>query len=213
MARICFNALSVNPVMTGIGQYAKSLLEALAGVGSGHDFTILGSAGHDALRDGFPESWRFHTVKGATPLWEQFQLPTKLELDGFDLYHSPLFMLPIVKVCKYVMTLHDVIPLTHPELVPETFRQLFERSVGPSLCAADTVVTTSEAAKRDIAGHLEVEASRICVARQCIGGAFRPWPREEVEPILKKHALEPGGYILYVGAIDPVPARSSSGNS
>jgi hypothetical protein len=30
MPHICINALSVNPAMTGIGQYAKSMLDALA---------------------------------------------------------------------------------------------------------------------------------------------------------------------------------------
>ncbi|MHC4504894.1 MAG: hypothetical protein ACYTFI_16445 [Planctomycetota bacterium] len=53
MPCICINALSVNPAMTGIGRYAKSLLDALAGAKarSDHGFTILGSAGHDMLRD------------------------------------------------------------------------------------------------------------------------------------------------------------------
>ena len=49
MPRICINALSVNPAMTGIGQYAKSLLDALAGA-KPHD--NRGLAGHGVLPRG-----------------------------------------------------------------------------------------------------------------------------------------------------------------
>ncbi|MHC4503431.1 MAG: hypothetical protein ACYTFI_09010 [Planctomycetota bacterium] len=85
MARICVNALSVNPAMTGIGQYAKSLLDALAGAKAhgDHGFTILGSAGHDMLRNGYPREWRLEVVKGAGPLWEQTALPTPAALRPF----------------------------------------------------------------------------------------------------------------------------------
>lgn len=205
MRRICINALSVNPAMTGIGQYAKSMLDALAGAKahSDHGFTILGSAGHDMLRNGYPREWRLEVVKGAGLLWEQTALPTMLEQDEVDIYHSPLFTVPIVKVCAYVMTLHDVIPLTHPELVPEAFRALFSRSVEPSLRASDVVITTSEAAKADIATHLDVAPERVRVVRQCVSGEFRPRPREEIEPVIARYGLKPGGYVLYAGAVDP----------
>ena len=56
-------------------------------------------------------------VEQTSPLAEY--LPGLLAEEDIDVYHTPLFVAPIVRACRCVVTLHDVIPLTHPDLVPE----------------------------------------------------------------------------------------------
>ena len=202
MARICLNACSVYPGMTGIGQYACSLVAALRSTSGGHEYVVLRSPGHDALGDGFPANWCLVDIKGAEPMWEQLQLPGLLDECEADLYHTALLTTPIVRVCKSIITLHDVIPLAHPDLVPSSFRDLFHRWIGPSLRACDRVVTTSNAAKAEIVAHLDVEAERVAVVHQCVGHRFRPRRPDELTSVLSRHGLEAGRYLLYVGAID-----------
>jgi glycosyltransferase involved in cell wall biosynthesis len=187
--------------MTGIGQYARSLVAALRDGADGHAMLLLQSPGCEALGDGLPSGWRVREV-AAEPLWDQLHLPGLLAEEGIDVYHTPLFVAPVVRACRCVVTLHDVIPLTHPDLVPEAFLRFFHRWVGPSLRACDRVVTTSESAKRDIVGRLEVAPERVAVVRQSVGESFQPRDAEALAPLLERHGLRAGGYLLAVGAID-----------
>lgn len=200
--RVAVDARPARPGSTGIGQFAGSLVEALAAYAREDRFLVLAGPDSSVPLD-LPANFTRRVVRENGPLWDQLQLPGELEVAGVDLYHSPLFMVPVACKAKRVITVHDCIPETHPELATPEFTAFWNRWIGPGLRAADHVLTVSEAAKVEIVERLDASYSNVSVVHQSVSGAFRPRRPEEVREVLAPYGLEPGSYIYYVGALDP----------
>ncbi|KQM68145.1 hypothetical protein ASE75_02590 [Sphingomonas sp. Leaf17] len=101
-----------------------------------------------------------------------------------------------IRLCGWrnVYTIHDAIPLMAPDLSPidpVRHRRLLTAIAG----AADGIVTVSAAARADIAATLNLDPGRVVDCGQA------------VSPVVAGRAgaagLEPGGYFLFCGSIEP----------
>lgn len=93
-----------------------------------------------------------------------------------------------------IYTVHDAIPITHPELSqidPVRHRRLLEVLTA----SAEHILTVSEAARRDIIAALDCDAGIIST---CLPGLV-------VEPVTAPlpGGLPSGGYLLSVGSVEP----------
>src|SRR5262245_21476695 len=116
--RIAIDLRSVHPGLTGMGRYDANLClsiertcgpNALIGITSSQAAEYLRSMTRVPL----------HVLTNHKSDAESVSLPDLLHEWGADLFHSPLFFLPSIKVCQYVCTIHDAIPLARPDLTPE----------------------------------------------------------------------------------------------
>lgn len=156
--------------MTGIGRYAENLYRSLK--------TVVGlEVGAIAMT--------------ASPPWDDLALPDLLRRKGADIFHSPLFVLPKVRACRTIATIHDVIPLARPDLCPTAFREFFSTHIGRAIESADHIVTVSEFSKADIVRHLGVDPERVSAIPEPVSPLFAPQGRREEER-----------YLLSVGAMD-----------
>jgi len=141
-------------------------------------------------------------IAGSGPFWRDLGLVDELERWGTEVYHSPLFVCPLVKACKYIVTLHDVIPLAAPEHCQPEFQRFFEQMAYPCLSLADRVVTVSEFSRRDILRHLSLPEEKVVVVPECAGAEFRPAREgESFERVLGQCGVE-RPFVLYVGSIE-----------
>jgi len=125
-----------------------------------------------------------------------FDLPKRFREDGVDLgifqYIAPPFMRT-----RSATVVHDILPITHPELFPARFRiprQLLFRN---SMSRADLVFTVSDFAAAEIRRTFPALASRVVVTPN--GPSF------PVEQLLSDRAIAPckfGQFILTVGRIE-----------
>ena len=172
--RIAINTLPAAPGATGIGAYAQALAHAAVRFSGRHSFAYLTGQGSAELplpdRDGL----RRLVVDSPSPLWEQLRLPSELASWGVDLYHSPLFTCPIVDEVPSVVTVHDIIPAVRPDLCTKQFLEFWRSRIGPSLRAAQWVVTTSDFSRQEAMNHLGIKADRIRTIYQGVGPQFRP---------------------------------------
>ncbi len=103
---------------------------------------------------------------------------------------------------RNVYTLHDLVPLRMPyTTLDRTARYL--KLARMLVRQADHIVTVSECSRRDILTLLDADPARVTNTFQAVEPAAAT-SREEAEALVARGAgLTPGGYLLFVGAIEP----------
>ncbi|MFC7691700.1 glycosyltransferase family 4 protein [Paeniroseomonas aquatica] len=125
--------------------------------------------------------------------------------------HPPQLMhwtypLPLRAVgARNIYTLHDLVPLRLPYTTLDNKRRYFRlnRRLGQR---ADHIVTVSEASRRDIISLLGVPEERVTNTYQAVDipRKFTEAPAQAVaDEVRGSFGLEPGGYWLFFGAIEP----------
>ena len=140
--------------------------------------------------------------------WESIALPQLLK--SFDpppdLFHATWnHGVPERLPFPSILSLHDLIPWRHPDLVPWPrpaflHRALYRESVRRSVRAAAAVITLSEASRRDIAAALPAAARKVEVIPCAVPRWFRAASAEETDATRARFG---GPYWLYVGGFDP----------
>ncbi|MGB3904523.1 MAG: glycosyltransferase family 1 protein [Anaerolineae bacterium] len=127
-----------------------------------------------------------------------------LVLDGVDVLHSSDVLLWRQPGALNVITIYDLTALLFPEYHTARNRELQERKLRFAQQEADVVIAISEATKRDVVTHLGIPAERVHVVYGGVDAAMRPVADSEVlARALAPMGLDPGGYILNVGTIEP----------
>jgi len=125
-------------------------------------------------------------------------------LDGLDVFHSSDVLLWRQPGALNVITMYDLSALLFPEYHTARNRELQERKHRFVQEGADVVLAISEATKRDVVTHLNVPAERVEVVYGGVGAAMRPIEDSEIlARALAPLGIDPGGYILHVGTIEP----------
>jgi glycosyltransferase involved in cell wall biosynthesis len=131
--------------------------------------------------------------------------------------------LPVrVAGCPNVATIHDLVPLRLPHMTLDN-KRYFYRLVRRLVTQADHIVTVSEYSRRDIISLFNVPESRISNTFQAVTIPPRALARSDAEvedEIINLFELEPGGYYLFIGALEPkknvsrlIDAYAASGSS
>jgi glycosyltransferase involved in cell wall biosynthesis len=201
--KVAVNALPAYAGAAGIGRYAANVAHSLIAYGDEAEVVLLARQGSEFEAMSLPRRVTLAFCRPTGPLWEQLQLPGILQEFGVDLYHSPLFTVPIARACKQLATVHDAIPERVPENVPEDFLALHRRYFGPCLRASDAVLTVSEYSKQDIEKLPALGEKPVHVAYQAISEQFN-LDRAQAErghTCRKLRTLQ--RYIIYIGSIEP----------
>ncbi len=136
--------------------------------------------------------------------WTNWCLPPLLHHQKIDVYHGVCnFELPIRKVCRYVVTIHDLVPHFFPELVPKKhllFFRLFMKRVAHT---ADVIITDSDHSKHDIIQYLKVPDEKIRVIYLGYQQQYhRIQEQYRISEILARYRIRQP-YLLFVGVIEP----------
>lgn len=138
----------------------------------------------------------------ANLLYNRLSITVNLKLEkSVDIWHAT-YPLPIqVKGAKKITTIHDLIPLVLPYTTLNN-KQKFYQLVKESIETSQIIITVSEHTKKDLIKIFNCPPDKICVT-------YQPLVLEQfdlninVAIYLRKYALEPKKYILFVGAIEP----------
>lgn len=188
-ARVLFDARPGGACSTGIGRYARTIAEVLIEGVEGVEAHLLGPGLELDLALASREE-------------EELVLPTILDHERIDVFHSPLFRIPAIKSCRTVVTVHDAIPLVHPELCEPGFKRLFDAEAAKAVARADAVVCPSESARGDLVRLMGVPAEKVHVVPECPAECFRPVDRAERVRVRDRYEL-PEDYVLAIGSLEP----------
>ena len=205
----------------GIGRYAHGLLGPLAEVAAerGGELVLLReSSAKLAAFAHAPETGGARppvaTVRVRRPRlpsrladWpEHLLLPVDLRRTRAQLLHAlSVYRTAIRPGLPSVMTMHDVIPLMWPDEYVRTglkYRMLYSAARRARLLLA-----VSEASRRDILDHLDVDPGRVICVHEAADERFVPTDPLDVRA---KLGLE-GPYVLYVGGLSSPDPRKNAG--
>jgi|GEM_PF-3471363 len=105
-----------------------------------------------------------------------------------------------------VLTVHDVIPLSHPHLVASSslVSRALKRTLQYSLASADKVICVSETSKQEMLKLFKVDERKLHVVYQpCRFSLMQEQPVSHDPAILQELGLGDEPYVLFLGAIEP----------
>lgn len=120
-----------------------------------------------------------------------------------DIYHSPNngFSIPIHKRSYCVMTVHDLIPISHSYFADQKYRDKFTSIFPGALKNCDRIIAVSQYIKDTLLNNFDIPESKIDVIYPGCPDMFYPMDREMSKAIVKNRYGIKGDYILYAGSI------------
>jgi glycosyltransferase involved in cell wall biosynthesis len=182
--RIAFDVSPLSHPLLGIGNYIRGSLGGLAEASAGRHEIVV------ELR-----TWPVPFSHAVRTAWSGLGHPVAERLLGeFDVLHFSDWMYPPQRGGVRATTIHDLVPIHHPEWTTARTRAMHGRKYRNASRSCDVVFVNSEYTGRDVAETLGVAPDRIRVAH--------PAPKELYRP--DGPAADLGApYVLTVATLEP----------
>lgn len=195
--------------MTGIGRYLLNILDELPHYDNTNSYFIFTNNKQNHLTSPFYSYITFNypliSSKLFTPFWLNNVLPNVIKKYNIDLWIGPNILVPLKKIdsAKMVSIVHDIMPLTHSQFFPLSYRIFLKRYLGRSLSNSDLVITISNTSKQEIVNYFNLSEDKIKVVYNTFSRKFRKLNEEELNQLQSKIKLNlPQKFLLYVGVLE-----------
>ena len=132
--------------------------------------------------------------------WQTFKLERNLKPEVF---HAPYILTPLRVPGKLVLTVHDIIPLSHPQYSTFLTRLFWKFTGRRAIWHCRKLIGVSDDAIKACARFFGTRAiRRSVVIHHGIDPIFHPQPPEAIAEIRRTHHL-PDKFLLYVGTDRP----------
>lgn len=202
----------------GYGRHTRSLVEALVRLDPETQYTLVADTAD--RRHPFPRgaevrmvdvdvpAVRAASADGRRSLVDAFRVSRALADPAFDLLLFPTIytFVPVVSRARKLVTIHDVIAETHPELAlpGRRARLLWRLKAGAGRRQADVVVTASEYSRRRLLARFALAPERVVTVGLAADPVFRPLPVARPTPRLRDAGLDDSvPLVVYVGGFGP----------
>jgi glycosyltransferase involved in cell wall biosynthesis len=215
--RVLLDVTAVTAPLSGIGRYALELARHLPGTEGVNSVSFLRG---DKVEESFDAgSVTIAASAGGVRQWLKPLLPYNLLLGPYrrhkaralarglrgysdHIYYSPNFSVPPVKGAS-VVTLHDLSVFHFPEFHPRDRVNYLKEQIAHSVERADRLVTDSEFVRRELLDLFGLSEDRVTAIPLGVDPAFRPHSPGELTAVMARYGLQPGGYLLSVGTVEP----------
>lgn len=189
---------------TGVARYVLSILERLTPAvidGRFRGVTVYTPRPLKTAGIQLPDSVSERVLASSAPmlLWDNLYVARKA---ADDVVFYPSFSRPFVARGATVVTTHEAIMKIIPQMFDRRARFIYAPLYGWSARAATLVITTSQAAKRDIAAAWDIDVAKIRVTPLAAAAAFCPLPESADRAALRVKMFGTDvPYFLFVGKI------------
>ena len=203
--RIGIDGLLLWGEYSGVEHTILNLISALARLG-GNDYTLFVDRNFSAgdlptvtlRRAPFSSRHRWRRF-----LWQQWAFPDAIARERLDLFHAPGYIMPLRCPVPAVITVHDVIALTHPRLCRRANRWHFRRYLPQSVARAARVIVPTQATRDELIRVTRLSADKIHVIPWGIEKRFfRTYNAASRERVCREYGL-PERFFLFVGNWEP----------
>ncbi|RAJ05223.1 glycosyltransferase involved in cell wall biosynthesis [Chitinophaga skermanii] len=194
---------------TGLGNYSRALIEALAKYYPQHEYLLFAPKHSQMFKEKDVPGTIFHGPQSAFErklkgLWRSRWMTKDLIRENVDVYNGLSHELPfgIHKTgIPSAVTMHDLIFERYPKQYNPIDVFTYRRKARYACNAADRVIAISEQTKEDLIQFYHVPSSKIDVVYQCCNPIFEAvWPAAAKASFRERYYL-PHQYFLYVGSI------------
>ncbi len=208
--RIGFDAKRALYNKSGLGNYSRNLLNALAEYYPSNDYFLYSPAIKNHIFGGAESKF---VLRSPTNLfgrvfkrvWRTRGITGMSSKDNISIFHGLSSELPLSirrSGMKSVVTVHDLIYVRFPGLYRVIDRQFYLRKTKYACEVADVVVAISEQTKTDLINFLGVSPDKIRVIYQGCNPEFsKAFSPDEKKAIRTKYGL-PDKFLLYIGTIE-----------
>ncbi|HVS62569.1 MAG TPA: glycosyltransferase family 1 protein [Thermoanaerobaculia bacterium] len=185
----------------GIGTYVRGLVRHLAALDRTTRYVLLVRPEDRGALQGLPANFtespepaRVYSVR------EAFTVASHLRRLHADLYHATHYTVPLWPPCPVVVTVHDVIHLRFPELLPSRRALHYARfMLRRATRRSRRVIAVSHATQDDLVEMVGADPARLRVIHNGVDEVFsQRLGREEISRRLAAHGVGPP-YLLFVG--------------
>jgi len=152
----------------------------------------------DKLKSVFGEAdnIRYIRLEGKNKIYRLlFEIPKIVRKYNIDYAHFQ-YVSPLIKNCKTIVTLHDILFLDYPQYFPWSYRLSKGIMFKISAKRSNLLCTVSHYSQKKICEHYKMDPSRICITPNAVSNDF--YMIREGKP-----TDCPEKYILYVSRIEP----------
>ena len=139
--------------------------------------------------------------------WRLDNLEPALELNDFDVFHSPFSSLPprqLTGSLPRVLTIYDLIFIKHPEFMSKEINRFLQNIFDSIDFERDWFTSISEFTKDEFCEYTGVSPDRVFVTPLAAGEHFRPISDQTcINDARKRYGVPEGDYILSLAAIQP----------
>ncbi|HET8736012.1 MAG TPA: glycosyltransferase family 1 protein [Pricia sp.] len=207
--KIGFDAKRIFHNSTGLGNYGRDAIRILHRYTPIEKFVLYNTTPSNVDRlDVFPKMYIKYPKgwfwKKFSPLWRLGPVSKQIIRDNVDIYHGLTGELPIgleKNNIATVVTMHDLIFLTHPHFYSFVDRKIYTHKFKYAAKHADKIIAISEQTKRDAEQYLNADPKKITVVYQGCNDAFKKeYDGDIKQKVRKKYGL-PQEFVLNVGTL------------
>lgn len=205
--KIAIDALSAKSPYHGMGIYVSNLLRYIIHKEVLHNY-VLYCKSTNFLDQEIINNYRLVIKKIPLPrsvrvIWELSLLASSLKQEKVDIFWGPCNFLPPTKVCKYIVTLHDLSPYTFAKSYPLVRRLYYQYLILNAIRQGDYIITVSQSTKQDLMKLFSVPEKKIKVIYNGVDKIFQPINSvDRLNQIKEKYRL-PEKFIFTVGVMEP----------
>lgn len=204
--RAAYNAILLGNYFSGVEVTISTLAEKLSHE-LANDFHIFLNK---HIQDKFPfHNVNLHPVKIPSKcritriLWEHFQLPKEVKKAECDLLHCPGYIAPYKIDCPTVVTVHDIISLTRPNLCKLSNHLYYRLLLGRSVRQAAQVIVPSKIVKKGLLKLFDIDPEKINIVPFAPSEVFKKIDDATVlEQVREKYQL-PEKFIMFLANHEP----------
>lgn len=186
----------------GINTYIRGLYCNLVKIAIDVDFYFV-AQNMEKIKMIFGEAANIHyiTLSSKNKIYRLlFEFPAIIRNYDIDVAHYQ-YTSPLIKNCKNVVTLHDILFKDYPKMFPLSYRLIKGFLFKLSAKRADLLLTVSNYSARQIALHYNIPFNKIGVTPNAVSEDFYSIDKNEAVDFVKSQGFEK--YILYVSRIEP----------
>jgi len=201
--KLGINGWRIHGQRTGVGRYLLNVIknwteEMVGGRFDEINFYTPKPINHKEIP--LPKNFRVRLLPSDKPMlvWENSQMARATD---DDVIFCPSYTIPLFARGKTVVVTHDATSKMYPEFFSFSVRHFYNHLYGWSARKATKVITTTEAARQDIARVWNVPLEKISVTRLAIADAFKPLQNDPKVHGMRERQTGGAPFFFFVGKL------------